>query len=275
MAALIRDLVLLGGAFAMVAYWLRVRQVQRADDAGHHISALESDQRFEPASIQRLPAPARRFFLHAIIPGTRLARSVALTIHGRTRWKKGAEIQTFAARQILAPPRGYLWKATIGRWPRMVSGFEVLREGRCWTRWWRYGILPVDRAEDADTSKSAVGRLAAEVFWLPSILHPDFGGAQWTGISDERAIVRIPIGDQELDLTVTIDQAGRIRRLEVLRWRADLNSPRFMTWIVEEFGDEVVWGGYQIPRRAQAGWKDDNDVVTPVYWPHLQAARYR
>lgn len=274
MAALVRDLILLGGALALIAYWIRVRQVQRADDAGTQLGAVESDQRFEPSGIEHLPAPARRYFLHAIIPGTRLARSVALTMEGRVRWKKGKEITTFDARQILAPPRGLVWKATIGRWPFAVSGFQALREGRCWTRWWRYGIVPVDRHREAD-ARSAIGRMTAEAFWLPSILHPDFAGAQWTGINDERAIVRVPVGDQEIDLTVTIDHAGRIRRLEVLRWRADLDSPRFMTWVVEDFGDEVVWGGYQIPRRAQAGWKDDNDVVTPVYWPRLQAARYR
>jgi hypothetical protein len=275
MAALIRDLFLLGGAFALVAYWLRVREVQRADDAAQHIAEIESDQRFEPASIEQLPAPARRYFLHAIIPGTRLARSVALTMEGRIRWKKGTTVQPFAAHQVFAPPRGSVWKATVGRWPFMVSGFEALREGRCWARWWRYGVLPVDRTHTPDASKSAVGRMAAETFWLPSILHPDFGGARWTGISDERAIVRVTIGDQEIDLTVTIDQAGRIRRLELMRWRQDLARPRFMTWVVEEFDDEVVWGGYRIPRRARAGWKDDDDAVVPVYWPQLQAARYR
>lgn len=275
MAALIRDLVLLGGAAALLAYWLRVRQVQRADEIGDRIAEIESDERFDPESIEALPAPARRYFLHAIIPGTRLARSVRLTMEGRMRHRADAPITPFAAQQVLAIPRGYVWNGTIGRWPLMLAGFDVLREGRAFSRFWRFGVLPVARANGDGRSKSAVGRMAAEACWLPSMLHPSFGGARWTGVSDERAIVRIDIGDQSVDMTVTVDHAGRIRRIELLRWRDDLPTPRWMTWVAEDFSDEVVWAGYRIPRRMRAGWKDENDVVAPVYEAHLEAARFR
>lgn len=276
MAVLIRDLVLLLGALGMVAYWLRVRQVQRADEAGQRMTGIESDERFDPASIESLPPPARRYFLHAIIPGTRMARSVELTMEGRVRWKRGSDPIPFSAKQVLAPPRGFVWKAWAGRWPFMVAGFEALREGRCWARWWRYGVVPVDRKDGDGAARSATGRMVAEIFWLPSMLHPDFADAQWTGISDERALVRLRVGEQEIDATVTVDQAGRLQRFELLRWRTDAaGAPKWTSWVVDGFNDEVVWGGYRIPRRAQAGWKETEDVVVPVYWPHLQAARFR
>lgn len=45
----------------------------------------DQPQYFDPASIANLPAPARRWLIHAIVPDSPLARSVELQMHGHIR----------------------------------------------------------------------------------------------------------------------------------------------------------------------------------------------
>jgi hypothetical protein len=76
--------------------------------ADHSLDALWQSLRlppggetFDPASVQDLPAPARRYFQHTLAPGTPLARSVVLTMHGRIGLRPGGVKSPFTARQIL------------------------------------------------------------------------------------------------------------------------------------------------------------------------------
>jgi hypothetical protein len=72
-------------------------------------SNTDQPKAFDASMVAELPEPARRWLTHAIAPGTPLWQSVELTMRGEIRlgsWRP------FTARQVLAPPRGFIWAAT-------------------------------------------------------------------------------------------------------------------------------------------------------------------
>ncbi len=66
---------------------------------------------FDSAMQTGLPEAARRWLGHAISPGTPMWRSVELSMRGEIRLGRW---RSFTARQVLAPPDGYIWAATLG-----------------------------------------------------------------------------------------------------------------------------------------------------------------
>src|SRR5437763_1403040 len=88
---------------------------------------------FSPAMVAGLPDPARRYFLHAIQPGTPLAAQVRLAQTGSLRI--GEQWAPFSAEQVLvgggAEP-GFAWKvrSRLGGLPLMGSDHYARGEGR-------------------------------------------------------------------------------------------------------------------------------------------------
>lgn len=81
---------------------------------------------FDVAMLAGLPEPARRWLTHAIAPGTPLWRSVELSMHGEIRvgsW------HGFTARQVAAPPIGYIWAARTSILGLPVVGYDRLSAG--------------------------------------------------------------------------------------------------------------------------------------------------
>jgi hypothetical protein len=94
---------------------------------------------FDPAMLAGLPEAARRWLGHAITPGTPLWRSVELTMHGQIRLGRW---RSFAARQVLAPPGGYIWAATARVAGLPVTGFDRLSSGTAEMSWRLLGLCP-------------------------------------------------------------------------------------------------------------------------------------
>src|SRR5687768_10729263 len=62
---------------------------------------------FRPEMVADLPEPARRYFHHAIAPGTPLARLARLEMTGEMRLSPRGAWLPLHARQVLAPPAGF------------------------------------------------------------------------------------------------------------------------------------------------------------------------
>src|SRR5438067_4432369 len=107
---------------------------------------------FDPAAITGLPEPARRWLGHAIAPGTPLCSSVELTMHGQIRLGRW---RPFTARQVLAPPDGYLWAARVRLAGLPVTGYDRLGPGAGEMRWRLLGLLPVLNESGSDVTRSA------------------------------------------------------------------------------------------------------------------------
>jgi hypothetical protein len=225
--------------------------------------------------VDALPAPARRYLLHAIAPGTPLAASVALTMSGSIRLSREGRSLPTSSVEMLAPPRGYIWQARTWMGPLPIAGHDLLVGERAEMRWWAAGLVPIMRASGAETARSATGRLLGESIFIPSVLlAPD---ARWEAVDDAHARVRLRAGAEEVELTLEVDADGRLRRASFPRWNGDpRNGPvGYLTFVSDGFEAERGFGGYTIPTRFRAGWRLGEEDEFPFFFATIEDATYR
>jgi hypothetical protein len=168
---------------------------------------------FSADLVAGLPEPARRWLTHALPPGTPLWPSVQLRMRGRIRigtWRP------FTARQVLAPPHGFVWAATARIAGLPVTGFDRYGSGSGQMRWRLLGLVPVISGGGPDVTRSAAGRLAGEgVCWLPTA----FGAARWSaGPDPDTAVATWRIGDVDESVSLRVDPGGALREVRLQRW---------------------------------------------------------
>jgi len=213
---------------------MSIRQHWRAIAAGSGKGA------FSEALVADLPEPARRYLTHAITPGTQLAGVAELHMRGTIRTNSWLP---FRAREVLAPGRGFVWRALV-LWLLRVDDYWTGESAG--TRLSLLGVLPLMHQSDEDIVRSAAGRAASEAIWVPSALLD----AEWDEDDEGRAVARL--GGHELKLRLSA--TGAVRELSLERW----GNPDRTRWRRVTFGaiveEERSFGGYTIPSRLRAGW---------------------
>lgn len=242
--------LLTGGAVAAAAS-VRLRSERGVRAAWAELALEGRGETFDPAVVERLPAPARRYLLRAIRPGTPLARSVELRMHGAIRLGPDRDPAPMRAEQILAPPEGFVWRARTVAGRMRIQGFDRYAGGQGEMRWLLWGLVPVMSARGSDVTRSAAGRLAMEAVLLPSSLLPG-RGATWEEANDTRARYRATVGPETVVTTLEVDAEGRPRHASARRW-SDAAGPGYARFEVD-FDGELESGGYRIPSRIEAGW---------------------
>ena len=203
---------------------------------------------FDPSMLADLPEPARRWLTHAIAPGTPLWQTAELSMRGQIRlgaWRP------FTARQVLAPPRGFIWAATARFLGIPVIGFDRLSSGSGQMRWRLGGLIPVMSATGPDVTRSAAGRLAGEMALVPTA----FPAATWTPGSDEdRVVVTWRIDGQDESAELHIGPNGRLLGAVMRRW----DNPNGAQFGRYPFGvaieAEETFAGVTIGSVLRAGW---------------------
>jgi hypothetical protein len=233
-------------------------------------------QRFHPQMVEGLPAPARRYLLHAIEPGTPLATSVRLDISGSIRLSRDADPLPMDSEEILAPPRGYIWRARVRQGPVTIRGFDAYAEGEAEMRWWLAGVIPVVRAKGDDLSRSAIGRLLGEAVFLPATLLPG-RGAVWEQVNDSTARVRLKAKDEVVEITVEVGPDGSLQGVVFPRWNADpANGPvGYLRFASDQFTEERTFNGYTIPTRYRSGWRLGDADEFAFFFAAITNAEYR
>jgi hypothetical protein len=227
---------------------------------------------FAPESVDQRPPPVARWLRHAIAAGTPLRRSVQLTMQGRIRVGRW---QQFTAVQVLAPPRGFVWAATAGRWPLRVRGFDRYSRATGEMRWRLLGALPVMSAAGDDVTRSAAGRLAGELVLVPAAaLDP---GVSWHGIDEHHAAADVRVRGFVHRVTIGVDDGGALRSVWLPRWGNPDGGAFAEHPFGVEFDNPTVFDGYRIPTELRAGWGYGSEG-----WPDdvsflatLDTARYR
>lgn len=212
-------------------------------------AAEPSAGRFDPASLAPLPGAARRYLGHAIAAGTPLASAVRLEMHGEIKlgsWRK------FTAEQVIHSRRGMIWAASVKMFGLPVTGFDRIIDGEGEMRWKLLGLIPVVTGKGPPVTRSALGRVAGESVWLPSVLL--LPGAVWSEPDPAHPHVQVTEYGETTDIGLAIDGTGRVASVKLQRW----GNPDGGPYRYVDFGvlaeEERTFDGYTIPSRIRAGW---------------------
>jgi hypothetical protein len=232
-----------------------------------------SEATFEPSLVADLPEPARRWLTHAIAPGTPLAQSVLLEMHGHIRigcWLP------FRAVQLHSPPNGYVWAARATFGPIPIIGYDRYADGDAEMHWRLFGRLPVVNASGPDLDRAAAGRAAIDALFVPTAcLGPDVTWSE--GSTSNSAIAEWRIGGHVLRPELTVAADGSLRSVTLPRW----TQPKGEEWGDYPFGglveDEMDFDGIRIPTRVQVGYFFGTDrwAKGEFFRARITSARYK
>ena len=169
-------------------------------------------------------------------------------MHGQIklgRWRP------FTARQVLAPPDGYLWTATARLAGLPVTGYDRLGSGAGEMRWRLLRLVPVLTAAGPDITRSAYGRMAGEIALIPTA----FRHAAWCRSEHANtAVATWQFGDDVEAAEIRVKRSGRLAEVRVNRWGNPGGAPfgRYPFGVRVEA--ESRFGGITIPSVLRAGW---------------------
>ncbi|MFO7527589.1 MAG: DUF6544 family protein [Marinobacter sp.] len=219
--------------------------------------------RFDPAMVDHLPEPARRYFRYTIAPETPLYTVARFSMEGKFGMgvRDMPNYLAMSARQILAAPVGFIWSMNARRdWMR-ISGSDTGR----WTRFWLMGLLPVARMGGTrDHDRSAFGRYVAEaVFWTPAALLPG-PNVHWELVDVNVARVTLRHNGLSQSVDVTVAEDGQPLQVRFDRW-SNANPEKEYRW--QPFGGYLSEfrevDGFRLPMHVEAG----NHFGTERYFP--------
>lgn len=248
------------------AEWLRLIALQPA-----------SPGRFDPAMVAGLPEPAQRFLKYAISPGTPLLPVAEIDMNGQFSLgnREAPGYRRMEARQILAPPHGFIWRMRLPGW-LPVSGSDAGSESASWTRFRILGLMPVARmGNDVNHLRSAYGRCVGEaVFWTPAALLPG-PGVTWEGIDRDKARVTVAAGALSQAVDIALNPAGQPITVAFMRWS---NANPHKQYRLQPFGgvlsDFREVRGYRLPFRVEAGNMFGTDEYFAFYKAEVVDIRF-
>ena len=211
----------------------------------------DSEKVFSPEMVAGLPKVAQRYLLHAIKPGTPLARRVELKMSGMLKPKEAGPWMPLQATQILTPGRGFIWKAKAkAAGPIFMNVTDHYANGEGRMRVALFGLLPMVNISNPDIARSGAGRLMGECVWLPTAFLPQ-NGAVWQEVDSLHAKVTLTVDDLTATLTLTIDEQGELKEVVLPRWKDDVKKFVPFGVVIEE---EQEFGGFTIPSQLHGGW---------------------
>lgn len=213
--------------------------------------------RFDPASIESLPAVAQRWLRRVIEPGTPLYRAIRLRMHGEIELSGW---HAFEAEQVIRWGRGLIWQAKVAFGPLSllsIEGHDSVIDGVGEMQWKLLGLIPVMVGRGPDIDRSAAARLELESVLLPTLLLDD--DVHWAAGDDEhhaRLHMRLPGRDpaQDSELSLRFDAEGRLRECSCLRWGNPEGGEHRLIPFGGTWADERQVQGCTIATHMQAGW---------------------
>ena len=175
-------------------------------------------------------------------------RTVQLSMRGQIRLGRW---RPFTATQVLAPPAGYIWAATVRLAGLSVTGYDRLSSGTGEMRWRLLRLIPVQTAAGPDITRSAYGRLAGEIALIPTA----FQHATWTqGEHPGTAIAAWRFGDDTETAELRAGADGQLLEVMVNRWGNPGGRPFRRCPFGVSVQAETDFGGVTIPSQFTAGW---------------------
>jgi hypothetical protein len=228
---------------------------------------------FWPGMVSNLPEPARRYFLHAIQPGTPLATRAHLRQTGSLR--VNADWIPFSAEQLLTP-EGFVWRAGAQLGVVPINATDHVADGEGRMRIAALGLVPFVNEGGPEITRSTIGRLVAEYMWLPSALLPRRASdVEVEPVDAERFAATVTVAGETTRLVCTVDSDGRLIEVSFPRF-GNLTSDQHYQYI--PFGGPVdaegTFGGYTIPTRIRGGWWYGTEQYEEAFRFHITGASF-
>lgn len=241
----------------------------RARSRGRRLAALtrvtptsEPPSHFDPDSLAGLDEPVRRWFTHAIAPGSPLAQRYRVEMSGRIK----ADLWLPFSAQEEIDGRSFRWRARVGLGPltllRIDDGYA---RGRGRTEGRLFGRRRLFASDDDDTARSAAARTALEsvVFAPPTVLPAR--GVAWRA-EDERTIVgRFDLPPERPEVQVEIDDRGAMRSAVAARWGPGDRGEHAYVPCGGEIHAEGRFGGLVVPSRVTVSWRFGTPRQAPFF----------
>jgi hypothetical protein len=238
------------------------------------ITSPASENRFTKDMVAELPAPVQRYFLHTIAVGTPLASSVSLKMNGHFRLNQDKPWLPMVAEEIISDKKGFVWKAAIGNSLSQMRGGDYYINGLGRMRFSLWGLVPLVNTQNPDTNRSAIGRLAGEMVWLPSGLLPQ-RGVSWKAIDENTIEASLKIDSESVTLTLFIDPNGKLLKIYFPRW-GEYTKGGSYTYI--PFGGEIqqeqIFAGFTIPSQVSLGWWFGTDRYSDFFRATIEQAKF-
>ena len=242
------------------------------------LSAEESDEKvFSPKMAKDLPPAAKRYLLHAILPGTPLAKRVKMKMSGTLRREDAQVWIPFEAEEILAGGDGLVWKAKLktgeDSW---LDGAEYYFRGKGQISFFRHRFIPSVLESSLVVDRSMAGRVLIESIWLPPAFLPQ-RAARWENMDKSRAKVTLSIDDLSSTMIVTVEDDGGLREVVIPRYhQGEERKIEKAGW--RPFGikveEEKTFEGYRIPTKISAGWWYGTGRYTEVLRAEVKEATF-
>lgn len=208
---------------------------------------------FQPALIEGLPEPARRYLLHALTPGRPAYRAVHLEMEGSMLPRPGAARLSLKAAELLAPCTGFVWdaRARMGGLPVHIRDHYLGGDGGIRIR--IAGLIPLPAPRGPDVARSSRGRLIAEAVWCPGALLGDH--VRWSARGPDTAVFTLSVDGEEETVCLDLSPDGALEGIRLERWGDVVQSG---TWTRHPYGFQVLAEGpfanMTIPTRIRGGW---------------------
>ncbi len=232
--------------------------------------------RVDPGSLNKLPAPVKRYFKHVMTDRQPFIKTAWLQQSGELRTSTESENWLpFTATQIVSPAtNGFIWNAKVqlplATHVRVVDSYIDGTGGGEVSFLSTMAIASESGA--AELNAGALHRYLAEAVWYPTALLPR-AGVFWSPVDDNTAIatltnhgttVSLEFRFNAKDEVTAIFSSGRFGRFD--------NSYRKLPW-QGHFRDYHVRDGMRVPRYGEVGWYRDGKLQL-VWKGHLVNARY-
>ncbi len=210
-----------------------------------------------PAIINRdaLPSAARRYNAYAIAKNAPRVAAVKLRMHGEIKLNGWLQ---FEAEQVIRPSFGMIWCASVRVFGMTISGYDRLQYKYGEMKWRLMGLLPIMVADGHDVSRSANGRMAAELIWLPPALFTE--NVRWSETEDGKARAEFSLYEVKTALNLKVDPKGKLEEAELMRWG---KAPGEEEYGYHRFGAIIErmeqFSAFRIPSQIRAGWHFGTD----------------
>jgi len=229
---------------------------------------------YDPGEIRDLPAPVRRFFESALVPGCPFIGGAELAHEGTIRLSPSFDVAFVSTTKVIVRRPGFLWQARLRHFSGLlvhdayVQGEGSLDVGGA------AGFLRLQRVRRRPgLAEGQLLRYLAEAPWYPTALLPR-AGVHWDADGESSARATLVDGLTTASLLFHFGDDGLVARV-----RAEARGRQVRGKLVPQpwegrFAAPRALGPYTVPHEATVAWVEGDGEPAPYWSGRLIDARY-